>query len=215
MLLLTFRSAGIVFHNYLELHSTISKKKNFHHKFSFLNGYTQTPHPLNGQNQLSVTNVFCRSSLSHLFLYGVNKIYTLELPDSSTYMHTLPQKLLTFLLLLGCFKSILLLCRCKPSFEFVLSQNIQESILLQNWKLKSCTQLATCTERKSFNRSYHQQSYPVDQSNPISLYFFTLFLEFLGILRFTMTYLVKALDSESRGHVIKTTGWLQGWLTLT
>ena len=40
-------------------------KKDFRHKFSFFNGFTQTPtsHPLNSQNPLSMTKVFCRCSL--------------------------------------------------------------------------------------------------------------------------------------------------------
>ena len=38
-------------------------KKDFRHEFSFFNGFTQKPHPHNGQNLLSVTKVFCRCSL--------------------------------------------------------------------------------------------------------------------------------------------------------
>ena len=38
-------------------------KKDFRHEFSFFNGFTQNPHPHNGQNLLSVTKVFCRCSL--------------------------------------------------------------------------------------------------------------------------------------------------------
>ena len=34
-------------------------KKYFRHKFSFFNGFAQTPHPLNSQNLLSMTIVFC------------------------------------------------------------------------------------------------------------------------------------------------------------
>ena len=44
-------------------------KKDFCHKFSFFNRFTPHPppsHPLNGQNPLSVTKVFCRWSLSHV-----------------------------------------------------------------------------------------------------------------------------------------------------
>ena len=90
------------------------------------------------------------------------------------------------------------------------------STLLQNWKLRSRIQLAKCTKSKTFNRNHHQQSYPIDQSSPILLYFFTPSLEFLGILlKGAMAYLVKVLDSQSRGHVIKTIGWLQDWLNLS
>ena len=40
-------------------------KKDFRHKFSFFNGFTQTPtsHPVNSQNPLNVTKVFCQSRL--------------------------------------------------------------------------------------------------------------------------------------------------------
>ena len=34
-------------------------KKDFHHIFSFFNKFTPTPHPLNSQNLLSMTKVFC------------------------------------------------------------------------------------------------------------------------------------------------------------
>ena len=48
----------------------IIRKKRFSSQIFFYNGFTQTPpppthtHPLNGQNPLSVTNVFCRCSLN-------------------------------------------------------------------------------------------------------------------------------------------------------
>ena len=45
------------FYNFLELHSTLSEK-DFCHKFSFFNRFTQTSHPLNNQNLLSVTKLF-------------------------------------------------------------------------------------------------------------------------------------------------------------
>ena len=35
------------------------------HEFSFFNGFTQTPHPLNSQNLLSMTNVFCQCPLKN------------------------------------------------------------------------------------------------------------------------------------------------------
>ena len=38
-------------------------KKDFCHKFSFFNGFTQ-PHLLNSQNPLSMTKVFCQCSLN-------------------------------------------------------------------------------------------------------------------------------------------------------
>ena len=51
----------ILFYDFLELHSTVSEK-DFCHKISFFNGFTQTPHPLNSQNLLSITEVFCQFS---------------------------------------------------------------------------------------------------------------------------------------------------------
>ena len=42
--------------NFLELQSTLIEK-GFCCEFSFFNGFTQTPHPLNTQNLLSVTHV--------------------------------------------------------------------------------------------------------------------------------------------------------------
>ena len=56
-----YRSADIIFYNFLELHSTISEKR-----FSFLTDSlkpTPTPHSLNNQNPLSVTKAFCRCFL--------------------------------------------------------------------------------------------------------------------------------------------------------
>ena len=53
------------FYNFLELHSTLSEK-DFRHKFSFFNRFTQTSYPLNGQNLLSGIKVFCQFSLECL-----------------------------------------------------------------------------------------------------------------------------------------------------
>ena len=39
-------------------------KKDFRHKFSFFNGFTQTPHPINSSNRLGVTKFFCQYCLS-------------------------------------------------------------------------------------------------------------------------------------------------------
>ena len=54
-------SRYIIFHKFLELHSILSAKKIFVTDFLF-NGFTQNPHPLNGQNLLSVTKFCCRCS---------------------------------------------------------------------------------------------------------------------------------------------------------
>ena len=46
----------LLFYSSLELNST--SEKYFCRKFSFFNGFSQTPHPLNSQNLLSVTKFF-------------------------------------------------------------------------------------------------------------------------------------------------------------
>ena len=58
-----FTSADIIFYNFLELVSKLSKK-DFRHEFSFFNSFTQIPHPLNGQNPLSMIKVFGRCYLT-------------------------------------------------------------------------------------------------------------------------------------------------------
>ena len=52
-----FTSEDIIFYSFSELDSELSKN-DFCQKFYF-NGCTQTPHPLNDQNPLSVMKVFC------------------------------------------------------------------------------------------------------------------------------------------------------------
>ena len=44
--------------------------------FSFFNSFTQTIHPLNSQNLLSVTKVFCRFSLKCLLKYFFKNFLT-------------------------------------------------------------------------------------------------------------------------------------------
>ena len=83
--LLSFTSADIIFHKFLELHSTLSEKKvfvtNFHFLTESLNAPPTSPLPqplhththtrarararaFNGQNPLSVIKVFCWCSLN-------------------------------------------------------------------------------------------------------------------------------------------------------
>ena len=60
----------MIFHNFLELHSTLSER--FRHIFSFFNEFTQlnTPDPFNGQNLLSVTILSIFSKLpSDIFFF--------------------------------------------------------------------------------------------------------------------------------------------------
>ena len=49
--------------------SNIFGKKDFRHKFSFLNRFTQAPKALNSQNLLSVTNVLGSVNLENLWFY--------------------------------------------------------------------------------------------------------------------------------------------------
>ena len=66
MFLLAFTSASIIFHNFLELHSTLTEKDIFVRNFPFLTDSLNPPppHPLNSQNPLCVTKVFCQCSLN-------------------------------------------------------------------------------------------------------------------------------------------------------
>ena len=64
LFLLAFTSADIIFHKFLELHSTLSEKK-FSLQIFFFNRFTETPYPLKNQNLLSMTKVFCQCSLTY------------------------------------------------------------------------------------------------------------------------------------------------------
>ena len=78
-ILVFFTSTDIVFHKFLELHSTLFVRKIFVTKFSlFLMDPLKPPpppppHSLNSQNQLSVTKVFCRYSLNIVMEPGKSK----------------------------------------------------------------------------------------------------------------------------------------------
>ena len=64
--LLFYISFYITRHHFSQIFRTsfnIIWKKIFCLKFPLFNGFTQTPYPLNGQNPLSVTKVFCWCSL--------------------------------------------------------------------------------------------------------------------------------------------------------
>ena len=66
---ISFISADIIFHKFLELHSTLSGKKILVTNFLFLTDSLPRypsptpPHLFKSQNPLSVTKVFCRCSL--------------------------------------------------------------------------------------------------------------------------------------------------------
>ena len=49
---------NIIFHKFLELHSTLSEKKIFITNFPLLTDSLKPPNPLNGQKSLSMTKVF-------------------------------------------------------------------------------------------------------------------------------------------------------------
>ena len=67
--MLAFTPGDIIFHKLLELHSPLSetKKKIFLTNFPFSTDSLKPLHPLNEQNPLSVTKVFCRCSLMAFF----------------------------------------------------------------------------------------------------------------------------------------------------
>ena len=72
LFLLAFTSANIIFHKFLELHSTLSEKKIFVLNFPFLTDSLKPPPPtqlppppLNSQNRLSVAKAFCQCSLTY------------------------------------------------------------------------------------------------------------------------------------------------------
>ena len=56
---LVFTSADIVFHNFLELHSTLSEKKVFSQIFLFKQIHLNLPTHSKDQNLLSATKIFC------------------------------------------------------------------------------------------------------------------------------------------------------------
>ena len=64
------------FYKFLECHSTLSGK-DFCSKFSFFNRFTPSlqHQPLNGQNLLDVTKVFCQFSLKCLLKYFFSRIF--------------------------------------------------------------------------------------------------------------------------------------------
>ena len=59
-----FTLADIFFHNFLELHSTLSLKTFLLRMFFFFIGSTQVSHSFNAENPLSVTKIFYRCSLN-------------------------------------------------------------------------------------------------------------------------------------------------------
>ena len=83
LFLLAFTSADIIFHKFLKIHSVSSVKKIFVTDFLFerIQSNPPSPHPLNGQNPLTVTKVFCRCSLI--------LTYTLLLINLFTNLHSI------------------------------------------------------------------------------------------------------------------------------
>ena len=73
-----------------------------------------------------------------------------EPSDSRKYNY---QKLLTFSALLR-FEGILLRCKCKLSFKFVLIPKIKVSALLQNRKLRKPHAINMHEKKKSFQRKH-------------------------------------------------------------
>ena len=76
-------SADIIIHKFFEVYSTLSKKKDSRHEFSFSNWFTQpSTYSFKSQNLLSVTKVFCWWSLYQFFweiLYSIKRIFVFSL----------------------------------------------------------------------------------------------------------------------------------------
>ena len=81
-----FISANIIFYNFFELHSALSEQA-FCRKFSFFNGFTQTPHPINGQNLLRVPNALCQFSLKWLLKYFLSQNFFWQNPAKASFMY--------------------------------------------------------------------------------------------------------------------------------
>ena len=74
--ILDFTSADIIFHNFLELHSTLSEKNIFQRIHS-------NPYPFNSQNPLSMMKVFCQWSLIFFFDQTSNDPDGTKIPDNT------------------------------------------------------------------------------------------------------------------------------------
>ena len=74
--ILVFTSADIIFHKFLELHSTLSARKIFIMNLPSLMDPLKPSHPTplsNSQNLLSVMKLFCQYSLNIVMVPGKNK----------------------------------------------------------------------------------------------------------------------------------------------
>ena len=60
-----FTLGYITFYNFLKLYSALLEKKFFCNKIFISNGFTQTPHPLNGHNPQSMMKFFCQRYLNY------------------------------------------------------------------------------------------------------------------------------------------------------
>ena len=81
LFLLVLTSGGTIFCKFLELHSTMSDKKIFVINLSLLTDPLKLPsppppphHPLNDQNLLSMTKVFCQCSLKQKAIFHVSNL---------------------------------------------------------------------------------------------------------------------------------------------
>ena len=61
---LPFASVDIIFHTFLNLHSTLSEKRFFFYEFSFIKRFTQYTLSLHDRKLLNVTNFFSQCSLN-------------------------------------------------------------------------------------------------------------------------------------------------------
>ena len=81
--MLAFTSADIIFYKLLELHTSLSEKKIFVTNFPFLTDSLKPPHPLTGQNPLSVTKVFLSMLPYSIFFFSEQEPPQLFLPNGA------------------------------------------------------------------------------------------------------------------------------------
>ena len=62
---LAFTLGYITFYNFLKHYSALMEKKKFCKKIFISNGFTQTPHPINGHNPQSMMKFFCQRYLNY------------------------------------------------------------------------------------------------------------------------------------------------------
>ena len=101
-------------------------EKDFCHKFSFFNRFTQAPKPLNSQNLLSVTKVLCWGSLNleNLWFYiWVAVVWLVNLTQMNDFTSPWIKNLRvnTIKYILKCWKRSV---KRKPNLSFISHKNL-------------------------------------------------------------------------------------------